>query len=73
MEDAIPCKEWRPLSAPLWAERRSAMDIITQVQFGLALAKLFALATCATFCLAITGGIVATLAIAITAGVSHDR
>lgn len=49
------------------------MDIITQVQFGLALAKLFALATCATFCLAITGGIVATLAIAITAGVSHDR
>lgn len=49
------------------------MDIIAQFQFGLALVKLFAIATCATFCLAIAGGIVATLTIAIAGGVSHDR
>lgn len=50
------------------------MDIIAQLQFGVALVKLFAIVTCATFCLAIAGGIVATLAIAIAGGVSHvDR
>jgi len=49
------------------------VDIIAQFKFGVALVKLFTLATCATFCLAIAGGIVSVLAIAIAGGVSHGN
>ena len=49
------------------------MDIIAQLNLGLAMVKLFAIATCVTFCLAIAGGIVSVLAITIAGGVSHDR
>ena len=49
------------------------MDIIAQFHLVLALVKLFAIAICATFTLAIGGGIVATLVCAIAGGVSHDN
>ena len=49
------------------------MDIIAQFHLGLALVKLFAIATCATFCLAIAGGMVSVVVCAIVGGVSRDR
>ena len=49
------------------------MDIIAQLNLGLAMVKLFAIATCATFCLATIGGMVSVVVYAIAGGVSHGN